>query len=79
MKVSLIVPVFNEEHAIGLFYQSVSRHPALSDYNVEIVFINDGSTDQTGPLARDIALADSRVLLINFFFGTRLETNSNPC
>lgn len=66
MKVSLIVPVFNEEQAINLFYQAVRRELKLDPCEVEIVFINDGSTDQTGPLARDIALADSRVLLINF-------------
>lgn len=66
MNVSLIVPVFNEEKAISLFYESVRQHPALKDHVVEIVFINDGSADQTAAIARDIALMDSRVLLINF-------------
>lgn len=66
MKVSLIVPVFNEEQAIELFYRSVRQHPALKAHTVEIVFINDGSGDQTGPLARSIALMDERVLLIEF-------------
>lgn len=66
MNVSLIVPVFNEEKAISLFYESVRQHPALKDHVVEIVFINDGSADQTAAIARDIALMDRRVLLINF-------------
>ncbi|MEH6353222.1 glycosyltransferase family 2 protein [Pseudomonas sp. 3JA] len=66
MNVSLIVPVFNEEQAINLFYESVRQHPALKDHAVEIVFINDGSADRTAAIARDIALMDSRVLLINF-------------
>ncbi|SEN53725.1 glycosyltransferase family 2 protein [Pseudomonas sp. NFACC39-1] len=66
MNVSLIVPVFNEEQAISLFYESVRRHPALKEHVVEIVFINDGSGDQTAAIAREIALMDSRVLLINF-------------
>ncbi|UZE22699.1 glycosyltransferase family 2 protein [Pseudomonas sp. B21-056] len=66
MNVSLIVPVFNEEQAIHLFYDSVRRHPALKDHAVEIVFINDGSADQTAAIAREIALVDSRVLLITF-------------
>lgn len=66
MKVSLIVPVFNEEQAIELFYKSVRQHPALKAHAVEVVFINDGSGDQTGPLARNIALADDLVLLIEF-------------
>ncbi|WP_260959271.1 glycosyltransferase family 2 protein [Pseudomonas citri] len=66
MNVSLIVPVFNEEQAINLFYESVRQYPALQEHVVEIVFINDGSGDRTAAIARDIALMDSRVLLINF-------------
>ncbi|MCW1244053.1 glycosyltransferase family 2 protein [Pseudomonas sp. SAICEU22] len=66
MKISLIVPVYNEEQAIGLFYESVRQHPQLKDHCVEIVFINDGSNDQTAILARQIALTDSEVVLINF-------------
>jgi glycosyltransferase involved in cell wall biosynthesis len=66
MKISLIVPVFNEEQTLDLFYKNVRQHPALTNHSVEIVFINDGSIDQTGFLARDIALADNLVMLINF-------------
>lgn len=66
MKISLIVPMFNEEQAIGRFYQAVRREPSLLEYQVEIVFINDGSTDGTADLTQAIALADSGVLLINF-------------
>lgn len=66
MRVSLIVPVFNEEQAIRSFYRAVREEPALQAHSIEIVFINDGSTDRTGELARMIALADSDVMLINF-------------
>ena len=66
MKLSLIVPMFNEEQAIGLFYQTVRQEPSLLAHSVEIVFINDGSTDRTGEYAQAIALADNDVLLINF-------------
>lgn len=33
---------------------------------MEIIFINDGSADQTDALARDIVLVDNLVVLINF-------------
>ena len=66
MKVSLIVPVFNEEQAISLFYQAVRRELKLDPYEVEIVFINDGSTDRTAEQAKALAQADEQVLLINF-------------
>ncbi|WP_460423641.1 glycosyltransferase family 2 protein [Pseudomonas sp. ZL2] len=66
MKVSLIVPVFNEEQAVRGFYQAVRQEPALQAHLIEIVFINDGSSDRTAEIARSIALTDSDVVLINF-------------
>lgn len=66
MKLSLIVPVFNEEQSLSLFYQTVRREPSLQAHQVEIVFINDGSTDRTGEYAQAIALADPLVVLIDF-------------
>ncbi|WP_397451636.1 glycosyltransferase family 2 protein [Pseudomonas sp. NA-150] len=66
MKISLIVPVFNEEQAIALFYRSVRQEPLLQAYTVEIVFVNDGSSDHTGEFAQALALADNDVLLVNF-------------
>jgi glycosyltransferase involved in cell wall biosynthesis len=66
VKVSLIVPVFNEEQAINLFYQAIRRELSLPEYEIEIVFINDGSSDQTAEQAKALALADDNVLVINF-------------
>lgn len=66
MKVSLIVPVFNEEQAIDLFYRAVREELKLGDAEVEIVFINDGSTDGTAERAAALAEADDQILLINF-------------
>jgi glycosyltransferase involved in cell wall biosynthesis len=66
MKVSLIVPVFNEEQAIELFYQAVRRELKLDGVDVEIVFINDGSTDRTADQVTALAQADELVTLINF-------------
>nr|WP_218584909.1 glycosyltransferase family 2 protein [Pseudomonas sp. KD5] len=62
----MIVPVFNEEQAISLFHQAVRRELKLDPYEVEIVFINDGSTDQTAEQAKALAQVDEQVLLINF-------------
>lgn len=66
MKVSLIVPVFNEDQAIELFYRAVRRELKLVDTEVEIVFINDGSTDRTAEKAAALAEMDDLVVLINF-------------
>ncbi|KII28161.1 bactoprenol glucosyl transferase [Pseudomonas fluorescens] len=66
MKVSLIVPVFNEEQAVELFYRAVRRELTLDGVEFEIVFINDGSTDRTAEQVTALAQADELVTLINF-------------
>ncbi|MGE7957414.1 glycosyltransferase family 2 protein [Pseudomonas sp. NPDC089530] len=66
MNISLIVPVFNEEQAIGLFYQAVRRELRLGPGEVEIVFVNDGSSDRTADEAKALAQTDAQVLVINF-------------
>jgi glycosyltransferase involved in cell wall biosynthesis len=66
MKLSLIVPVFNEEQSIELFYRAVRSELKLDDTQVEIVFINDGSSDHTAETATVLAQADDQVMLINF-------------
>ena len=47
MKISLVVPVFNEEEAIPIFYKTVREFEGLQQHDVEIIFINDGSKDAT--------------------------------
>lgn len=44
MKLSLVVPVFNEEEMLALFYRTVRESEALASYEVEIVIVNDGSS-----------------------------------
>lgn len=56
MKISLVVPVFNEEDAIPIFYQEVRSK--LSGHQVEIVFINDGSKDGTEEIINALAVSD---------------------
>lgn len=66
MKISLIVPVFNEEEAIPVFYKTVREFDALKNYQLEIVFINDGSSDGTESIINALSTADPLVLAINF-------------
>ena len=66
MNLSLIVPVFNEEQAVLGFYHAVRREPSLQAHRVEIVFVNDGSTDLTSEFVRAITQQDNAVVLINF-------------
>lgn len=66
MNISLIVPVFNEALTIELFHRTVRAEPSLAHHQVEIVFINDGSTDATAAILRRLAEQDERVVAVNF-------------
>ncbi|WP_212025430.1 glycosyltransferase family 2 protein [Citrobacter portucalensis] len=66
MKVSLIVPVFNEEDTIPIFYKTVREYEELKPYEVEIVFINDGSKDSTEALINVLAVSDPLVMPLSF-------------
>lgn len=66
MTISLIIPVFNEEQAIDLFYQAVKNETALQGYPIEMVFINDGSTDNTESVLDRLAQHDPDVVVIHF-------------
>lgn len=66
MKISLVVPVYNEEEAIPLFYNSIRKAEFLKDYIIEIIFINDGSSDQTEVLIEALETADPLVKALSF-------------
>lgn len=66
MKISLVVPVFNEEDAIPIFYKAVREFEGLQQHEVEIVFINDGSKDATEAIINSIAISDPLVKPLSF-------------
>ena len=66
MKFSLIVPVLNEEEAIPLFYRAVREFASFQTHQVELVFINDGSTDRTEAILNEIEADDELVKHISF-------------
>lgn len=64
--ISLVIPVLNEEDSIPLFYQTVREYVPLQNYHVELVFCNDGSTDQTETLLNQLAQQDEWVKVLHF-------------
>lgn len=64
MKLSLVVPVFNEEESIPIFYEVVRNE--LSEFEVEIVFINDGSQDETESIINGLSVSDRLVKAVSF-------------
>ena len=58
---SVIVPAFNEERTIATALERVLALPVAA---IEIVVVDDGSTDETGGIAREIAARDPRVMVL---------------
>lgn len=66
MKISLVVPVFNEEDTIPIFYKTVREFEGLKEHQIEIVFINDGSKDSTESIINALAISDPLVVALSF-------------
>lgn len=65
--ISLVVPVFNESEVIGTFYQRASAALAdLRGFTYEIIFIDDGSHDDTYEQLSGFAAADPHVRVLKF-------------
>ena len=65
-KYSILVPVFNEEEVVELFYETMTKTIRPLNEEYEIVFVNDGSKDKSLEILTSLAKKDSRVKVINF-------------
>ena len=65
-KYSIIVPAYNEEKSLQLFYDAVTPLMRNLQEEYEIIFINDGSRDATKEILRGLADLDKRVKVCNF-------------
>lgn len=66
MLVSIVVPCYNEEAMIELYYEEMNRVTGLlSNYDFEIIFINDGSKDKTLEYIKKLADKDQRIKYIS--------------
>ena len=66
-KVTLVVPCYNEEEVLPYFYEEFCRvAKQLSDYIVEVIFIDDGSKDQTLSVVKKFSEKDARVKYLSF-------------
>ena len=65
-KLTLIVPCFNEQEALPFFYKEAISVLKNLNYEYELLFINDGSKDNTLKILKDFADRDACVKYISF-------------
>ncbi len=64
--ISIVIPCYNEENVMHICHDAVSRVlDDLKTYDFEIIYINDGSTDNTFKELIDIQTKDKRVTVLN--------------
>ena len=65
--ITIVVPCYNEEQALPLFYQEITRvAQEMAPVDFEFLFVDDGSKDNTLPVLRSLAEADKRVRFLSF-------------
>ena len=66
-KISIIVPCYNEEDSLPIFYEEIVKvAKEMKSVDFEFLFINDGSKDNTLSILRDLSKKDKRVRYISF-------------
>lgn len=66
MKLSIIVPCYNEQEALPIFYTEAKKVLDSMKCTYEMIFVNDGSKDSTLDILRQLSANDSNVIYISF-------------
>ncbi|MGN0343289.1 MAG: glycosyltransferase family 2 protein [Roseburia sp.] len=66
-KVSLVVPCYNEEQVLPIFYREIKKvMDSLTDYRWELWLVDDGSKDQTLSVIKTLSEKDHQIKYISF-------------
>ena len=66
MLLSVVIPLLNEEENIPLFYDELGQVLSTLEEGYEIIFIDDGSTDKSLQLLKEIQEKDSHIVVVSF-------------
>ena len=66
MKLSLIIPCYNEQEVLPYFYKEVTDTLKFLSGDYELIFVNDGSKDKTVSILRKLASEDTHVVYLSF-------------
>lgn len=65
-KISIIIPCLNEDKAIPIFYKEIIKVFSNMKIDYELIFIDDGSTDNTLSVLRKLSKEDKKLKYISF-------------
>jgi glycosyltransferase involved in cell wall biosynthesis len=63
---SLVLPVFNEEEVLPILHSRLQEFLTRVAVDAEVIFVNDGSTDRSMTLLRDLVARDARYKVVSF-------------
>ncbi|MBQ5927195.1 MAG: glycosyltransferase, partial [Clostridia bacterium] len=65
-KISVVVPCYNEQSTVESFYQAATPVLKSTGLEYEIIYVNDGSRDDTLKLLKGLAERDEKVKVLSF-------------
>jgi len=66
LKLSIVIPLLNEEESLSELYDKIIAVIKNLDYDYEIIFVDDGSTDQSASIIEELHQKDQHIKLIQF-------------
>ncbi len=66
MKISVVIPIYNEEENVTLLYDELTEVMKSMACSYEILFVDDGSTDSTLSILQSMQAADQRIVVVKF-------------
>jgi len=64
--ISIVIPAYNEAESIPRLYQEIDAAASASEWDIEVIFVDDGSSDGTWAAIEALAQRDPRVRAIRF-------------
>ena len=64
--ISLIIPCYNEQESLPIFYKEVTSVARRMGSDYELLFVDDGSKDRTLPILKELAAQDEHVTYFSF-------------
>ena len=66
IEISIIAPLYNEEDSVELLYKKIKEAALKTGKVFEIIFVNDGSSDNTSGVAAALAQKDRSLRIVEF-------------